>query len=336
MTTLSKLRITMLRIIVAGLLSACSLIPTAPISTETPAVKPTATRPVATSIPATTTPEAPTPSPGTSPESEVEKVAVLGDLSPLVSIRASNEDDWQEARFGDTLGVGNELLTDANGRARVLFSEGTVLRLAPNTQITVTDHRQAASQNWLTRLNLWVGQLWLLTQGDQAQVETPLGVASVQGSLLSVIYLPGDANSSTDDILIALCLEGQCSLSNDLGEVLLTNGQKAIVRGGGQPVLGPDCMTLEEVNDWLANNPEIESALKAADPTGELGLIPSLVAVCTSNLLTQTPGGSTIPTAVPAAARQWPSGPDDPGQFFLLIGSVLSVAGWWWFQRRRS
>lgn len=290
------------------------------------------------------------------------RFGLMGDLTQKVSVKPSEDVEPHPGQFGESLPVGAEVDTDETGRARLLLENGTTVRLAPNTQTVLTDRRQPASGDLLTQLNLLIGKVWvLLPRGanETLTVETPAGVGAVRGSFMSVEYAPGRPNDDSDDVLIITCLEGDCSISNATGTLKLTTGQKAFIQAKGGPIAGPEPMTQADVNDWLDNNPEIlilfgitngqppESGgpVTIQIPGGGIIFIlptPTSTGAAASPTPTPTPtpipgGGSTLPTAVPAAGVSWPSafGARADGLAVVFFGLVLGVVGRGWLKRRR-
>ncbi|TRO56048.1 hypothetical protein E2P64_06330 [Candidatus Bathyarchaeota archaeon] len=76
------------------------------------------------------------------------------------------------------------------------------------------------------------------------EVETQVGIASVRGSFLGVYY------DSVRLIMTATCLEGNCSLANDLGTTTFMDGQAADIFGPEQGPSEARAMTEKEYEDW--------------------------------------------------------------------------------------
>ena len=286
-----------------------------------------------------------------------ESLGLLGDVIQKVLVKPSAAAEEHQGVFGEALPVGATVKTDETGRARLLLENGSTVRLAPNSQIVLTDRQQPESGDVLTRLNLLVGQVWVILGRGTAEtltVETPIGVGAVRGSFMSVVYLPGDPDDLTDDILSITCLEGECELTTPLGTVKLTTGQKIGLAGKGNAPTGPVPMTQADIREWLDNNVEILILFGIFDqsqggqPPQSLGpiLLPIqipgggdiFVLVPPTNTPTPTPtptatntggGGATLPTAAPAGSANWPNpfnGRVD-GVMALMTGLVLGVVG---------
>jgi FecR protein len=371
------------------LLSGCGLLPAASKATSVPVaaqgatqavviipakLAATATKAVAAPTKAAPTGSAPTKSAPTAAPSATsagsqattaptaEQFGILGDTTKKVSVKSSLETDAHEGVFGESLPKGAVLNTDDTGRARILLQNGSTLRLAPNTQLALTDRQEPTTGNILTQLDLLVGKVWaILGRGanESLTIETPIGVGAVRGSYMSVEYIPGKLDDPTDDILIITCLEGDCSVTTPLGTVNLTTGQKITITGKGNPPVGPVPMTQQDIQDWLDNNVEILILFgingngQAPTSLGPITLqLPgggTIVIVLGPDTPTPTAtptpsatsssggGGSTLPTAAPASYAPWPStlGSRSGGLAVVFFGLVVTVAGGGWLKRRK-
>jgi hypothetical protein len=227
------------------LLAACL-----PTNTPPAATQAAATLAERTAIPTRVPP--PTPTPTASAVPTPSRIAAITLVEPLVEARVSASTDFSAAAPGVTLPVGGEARTGEAGRARLdLAPDGTIIRLAPNTHFTVAKLDEE-SGNPFTQLELFFGQIYIILSGGELQVQTPSGVASVRGSMMSVSY---DPNTKAMTIT---CLEGHCSLRNDKGIIELVAGQAADILNG---ILsrGPRDLTDAEIFGWLENAPELNN-----------------------------------------------------------------------------
>jgi len=350
-----------------GLLSAASKATSVPVATQAVAIIPaklaaTATKPVV--APTKTAPSA------TSAGSQAtiapvaaeatDQFGILGDTTAKVSVKSSSKSDAHEGVFGESLPKGAVLNTDKTGRARILLQNGSSVRLAPNTQLALTDREQPATGDIATQFNLLVGKVWaILGRGanETLTIETPIGVGAVRGSYMSVEYIPGKPNDPSDDILIITCLEGDCSLTTPLGTVNLTTGQKITITGKGNPPVGPVSMTQQDIQDWLDNNVEILILFGIGNGQAPTSLGPvtlqlpgggTIVIVLPGATDTETPtptatstsggsGGSTLPTAAPGGYAPWPNtlGSSSGGLTLVFFGLVVTAVGGGWLKRRK-
>ncbi|MBM2851113.1 MAG: FecR protein, partial [Anaerolineales bacterium] len=188
----------------------------------------------------------------------IPRTAILSELLNQVEARQDAQVDWQTATDGQQIGVGGAAKTSNESRVRIDTSEGTIVRVAPNSEFELTVFSPQVT-NPVTRLKLAVGKLWALVLGIQEpgafEIETPTGSATVRGSLMSV-----EQDSASGRMLIT-CLEGQCRLSNPAEvPVDLAAGEQSEIPAPGQDPLPARPMDRTQIEDWLANFPEAQAA----------------------------------------------------------------------------
>jgi hypothetical protein len=196
--------------------------------------------------------------PGATPTPEAEaRTAVIAEIDNEVQARPTEADEYASAAVGQSLQIGGQARSGEAGRARLdLMPEATVVRLGPSTEFTLTGlHTEADSPS--TRLKLLAGEVWIILNGGTLEVETDLGIASVRGSLMSVLYDPAAG------LMKATCLEGICDLSNDSGSTDLTDGQASEITAPGEPPSPARPMSPCEYGGWQENSPEAAGILES-------------------------------------------------------------------------
>jgi hypothetical protein len=173
---------------------------------------------------------------------------VLSELSGDVSSRQADE-EFTKSADGDVLYLNAQLKTGTDGRVRLDFADGTIVRIGPSSLFTLEDMKES-EDGVLKRLYLEFGQVWVVLTGGELEVDTPSGVASVRGSYLSVWQ---DAETGET---YATCAEGICAMMSGDVEIVFTAGQTALVSGPGELPL-PGIMSLEEFRLWWEINPEL-------------------------------------------------------------------------------
>jgi hypothetical protein len=218
-----------------------------------------------------------------SPES-----AVLNQPAGTVSVQPKADAD-----FIHVLNEGGQIQTGDDGRVRLDFSTGTILRVGPSSLFKLESN--ASNENSLiTTIRLELGKAWIILNGGQMQVETSSGQASVRGSYMSV--------EMKDGVLRVTCLEGTCTFRNESGEYPIPAGSVLESTGPGEiPVI--TSMTEVDLQEWLVANPEaagIVDALKAAaTPTFTLT---ATVVITSTPEATFTPAFTETP--VPPASME--------------------------------
>lgn len=178
------------------------------------------------------------------PQPSGSRTATIREIVNQVLSRITETQSESAATVGQVIRVGGTVQTLTDGKARVDLSEGTIVRLAPQTVFTVTQLNQDTG-NPFTRLRLVVGKIWVILNGGSMDVETPVGAASVRGSLMSVTYNPSLG------IAIITCLEGTCAVTVNGVTIVLHDNQQT---NTGNMVIVK--IADQELLEWLANNPE--------------------------------------------------------------------------------
>jgi hypothetical protein len=187
----------------------------------------------------TSTPEIKPTASNNSNQVETSREAVLSEIENDVTVESVL------ANVGMVISVGQTVQTGENSRAKLnLNPEGTIVRIAPNSSFTLS---QINEENGApkTSLKLLFGKVFVLLKGGSLDVETPSGVASVRGSLLSVRY-----NPETNRVR-ASCLEGICSLQNEAGdEIEFTQNQSVFIDEDGN-LSEIEEIDRDEIEEWL-------------------------------------------------------------------------------------
>ncbi|MEN8242802.1 MAG: SdrD B-like domain-containing protein [Chloroflexota bacterium] len=173
---------------------------------------------------------------------------VLNDLAGEVLSRQADQ-EFSEAEDGYLLYLNGQVQTGSNGRARLDFEDGTIVRIGPSSLFTLEEIEET-EDGTLKQLFLEFGQVWVVLVGGELEVDTPAGVASVRGSYLSVWQDPVTGET------YATCAEGDCVMFSGGVEIHFTAGETALVTGPGEIPL-PGVMSLEEFKLWWEINPEL-------------------------------------------------------------------------------
>jgi uncharacterized membrane protein YgcG len=193
-----------------------------------------------------------TEAPDGSQTSGAAREGVISEIENSVSVRKTSAEDAVAAEIGMSILEGESVETGDGGKARIdLMPEGTIVRVGPNSSFKLS---QLVEENGepKTKIELLFGKVYILLNGGTLNVETPSGVASVRGSLLSVEYDPETGQ------IRAACMEGHCGLQGDEGdEVEIPEGEESFIDEGEFPE-DPFPMDQDEVEAWLDENPDLE------------------------------------------------------------------------------
>lgn len=236
--------------------------------------------------------------------------ATIAEHSGTVNARAASNQVWAKASRGQKLSEGSQIHTSEASQALVTLSEGSKIRLAPNTAFTFNILNQYL-ENQITSIALDSGTVWLFLTGGAFDVETQLGVASARTAYMSVAY---DAQKET---LMVSCLRGTCSFSDTfipgLSKMTFAKGVGTIEsltmtdlgEWGQQPEATQFAfMATEAVAQGNATLPVVETATPAptlaASATSQQ---PSATPLPPTTAPTQNVVVSPAPSATPTAPR---------------------------------
>ena len=109
---------------------------------------------------------------------------VVTSVSGKVSLyTAAKADKAAALKAGQQLYAGDRLLTGANGRAALVLTDGTQLKLNYNTDITLRDKdsKGRASERGIGSIKLAIGGLWakVTKKNSRLEFDTPAAVAAV-------------------------------------------------------------------------------------------------------------------------------------------------------------
>jgi hypothetical protein len=187
--------------------------------------------------------------------SAAPRSAQISEVKSDVTKRETETVDWQSAAEGDEVNAGGGVRTGDESRVRIDISDGTIVRIAPNTEFTLLELSPTETDP-ITRLQMEAGKVFVwVTKAlglGTFEIETPSGVATVRGSLMSAEY-----DDVTGRFLIT-CLEGECRLA--VGEVFtdLVEGQQTEVTNAGERPLAARLMDEAQLDDWADNFPGLE------------------------------------------------------------------------------
>lgn len=237
--------------------------------------------------------------------------AALSELEGLVQAKAPGEDAFTQVIAGLVLQIQSQIQTGADGKVRLDISDGTILRLGPQTLFTLEGEEQTASGP-LTKVKVAAGQIFIILSGGALEVDTPAGVASVRGSYMEVRIDPDTG------LIYITCLEGDCTAQTNGGQVSFSAGQTAtITREDLPPELGE--MSAEDVLRWLQNNPE-----------ATVVIVPLTATVAAR--ATDTPEAPEEPSSTPTQASSATNTPVPPTNTpenpqVTLTGDALCMSG---------
>jgi hypothetical protein len=188
--------------------------------------------------------------------------AEISEIQNSVEAREGESADWKTATTGEQIAEGGGVRTGSESRAKLdLSPDKTVIRVAANTEFTL-ETLSPEPTDPVTKFVLEAGKFFVrVTEalgGGSFEVETPTGVATVRGSLMSTGYDPATGR------MIVTCLEGACRLGDAARTTFtdLTEGEASEIPGAGLPPLAARLMSEDELNDWRDHFPELQNLIE--------------------------------------------------------------------------
>jgi hypothetical protein len=271
------------------------------------------------------------------PPPDKQRVALVIEATGEAEVRANADAEWAEAKFGVSLAQDSQVRTGADGRLLLRLTEGSKIRVGPETSFTFS-YLNPFPENTQTTLALDEGRVWVLLNGGAMDIEMLGGNfrALARASYTSVDY---DANAGT---LFITCLQGTCYF-NDIeipANYKLANAESNI---------DPEPMSFGDYGYWGVNVPEATQLAylateEVAQGSATMPIVPTATPSptvppsATSTLKpdepTRTPAPPTAtftpapPTATPRSARPtFTSIPYTPapviGQHVVLVGETV-------------
>ena len=163
-------------------------------------------------------------------QAQVSAGAALTVYQPAASI-SHNGSDFIAASTGTVLGAGDSVKTDSKGRASLTLPDGTVTRLAGNTQIRLDSAHFTRNGNMHdVSLTQQIGRTFTnvqhLVTGATFDIHGQTATASVRGTKFE-IYIKSDGT------MIVKLFEGTLYLTSSKGSVTLHAGQQVTVAADG-------------------------------------------------------------------------------------------------------
>ena len=115
-----------------------------------------------------------------------EKHSLLVSFNGDVGYRSTPAQKWQIAQDDQVLAAGSQIKTAAVSSANILFPDGTQIKLAESSELTIRAAKPRSKKALSsTDLLLSRGKLWgrAKDQPDQLSVSTPTATAAVRGQI---------------------------------------------------------------------------------------------------------------------------------------------------------
>ncbi|NTW37554.1 MAG: TonB-dependent receptor, partial [Syntrophobacteraceae bacterium] len=176
-----------------------------------------------------------------------------------VQSRRAGETLWTDVQMDDLLCPGDMLRVQENSRAALLLSNEAIVRLDQNTAVTLSEDKKKERLN----LNILSGIALILSGFPfNLQILTPFVNANIEGT--EFLVQVGKAETTL------IVYKGTVRAENELGGVVIHQGESAYARAGAAPVLKTIVRPRDAVQ-WALYYPpipgrDLESLTRGAAP----------------------------------------------------------------------
>ncbi|MGD9164297.1 MAG: TonB-dependent receptor [Chromatiales bacterium] len=172
-----------------------------------------------------------------------------------MEVASAGTSTWIPVLQHDRLCPGDHLRVGAHGRAGLSLNNDALLRLAENSSVRISAPKQDGSF-WLDLLE---GVTHLISRArHRFQVNTPFVNASIEGTEFT-------AQASKEGSGVTV-MEGRVRATNAQGEVVISDGERALARPGEKPRVEAVVDPLEAVQWALYYPPVIEPKIISPSP----------------------------------------------------------------------
>jgi hypothetical protein len=115
---------------------------------------------------------------------------VVGDVKTM----KSEKKDWKKVTFDQALAAGEKVKSTEDSRAEIAFSDGSIIRVDANTQLTIEDLKKDSKAGLTATGKVWSGKVWAnvnkVSKKSKFELESPTAVAAVRGTVYRMSVLP--------------------------------------------------------------------------------------------------------------------------------------------------
>lgn len=156
---------------------------------------------------------------------EAHFIAVHG----TVQFRRDEAAVWQQARSREALRPGDYVRTAANGSAEILFADGTLYTIKPNTSLIVPTTRDGREGDPGRAIRIEYGWIDLSTARQPIRVDTPQAQARVAEESEGYVAYDQEAESGRFG-----ALRGRIEVESHRGERVVVESSQQVTQRGGE------------------------------------------------------------------------------------------------------
>lgn len=173
------------------------------------------------------------------PQDDYSRLARVSYVEGDVSFQNASDDDWSAASVNLPLVPGDRIYTGPKGKGEIEFDDGSILRLAENTDVEFVSLEED-----LVQLRILLGLSTLkVSGGTDFEINTP---AAAFNPVRPGVYRFDVVEDGDTDVIVH---EGEIEAANDNFERRLRPDQRLQVGPGGSPVVS-DYRTRDLWDEW--------------------------------------------------------------------------------------
>jgi len=187
-------------------------------------------------------------------QTPVAQAAIITELSGQVEVAEAPGQAWQPLAAGAKIQAGQRLRTGEASLVRLTFPDGSSTRVYANSDLTLASLANSPTGLSAVRLIQHLGHTAHIIVAHQSEatfsIETPAGVASVQGTAFNVFVNPnGQARFAVETGQVRLEAQGEA--------ILLSAGQVSVASPGHTPGLPANefqeqgLITAQDRSEWV-------------------------------------------------------------------------------------
>lgn len=191
-------------------------------------------------------------------------VARFKHVKPVVEYRRGSAASWTVAGERNALAYGDTIRTGAQGKADVMFSNGTLLAMRQNSTIQITEPKSAQDALVIRVLGA-VSEVFVRPKGN-TRVVTAAAIAAARGTEFLI-------SQRGEDTTVATVVEGDIEFFNPQGRVVLAADQQSTAKVGSAPT-PPMAVDASGLIAWTADITSLPVEFemsKDIDPASPLG-----------------------------------------------------------------
>jgi len=197
-----------------------------------------------------------------------------------VEIKRSDSGNREKATRGTEIFYGDKIITSDSGKAMLVFTDGTQMKLDSNTEIKLLE-MEGNPAGPAGIIDLSAGTIWSLVrpapeEGPPAmKINTPTSMCTIKGTEIAMAVSGTEGQNLTTTLTV---ISGEAELTNSLGKCLIPASCQSMAYAN-QPPAEPVSLTKKEIEEeisWIDfGNPRVMVIVEELN-LGQINLVSEL------------------------------------------------------------